>query len=109
MTTLPTTTPMRLPRPAAQTPLAVAGPQHAQPSANSFQMNGSDVWRVIRSNLCLILGMLVIPGAAGFGLNWSLAKWPSSYTAYGFIEVNNVIPFRIQERDNLGTDVTGLA
>src|SRR5947208_1801887 len=109
MTTLPTTTPMRLPRPAAQTPLAIASPHAQQPNANSFQMNGSDVWRVIRSNLWLILVMLAVSVAAGFGLNWYLAKWHSSYTAYGFIEVNNIVPFRIKELDNQGTDVTGLA
>src|SRR5438093_1012317 len=108
MTTLPTTTPMRLPRPVAQTPLAIAAP-HTQPSVNAFQMNGSDVWRVIRSNLWLILAMLVVFAVGGFGLNWYLAKWHSSYTAYGFIEVNNVVPFTIKERENLGTDVTGLA
>ena len=54
MTTLPTTTPMRLPRPVAQTPLALGGPSYAQ-QAPQFQMSGADVWRVIRSNIWLIL------------------------------------------------------
>src|SRR4029450_6201176 len=72
-------------------------------------MTGSDVWRVIRSNLWLILVMLVLSCAGGFALNWYLAKYHSSYTAYGFIEVNTVRPFHIEQRDVLGTDVTGLA
>ena len=108
MTTLPTTTPMRLPRPVAQTPLAIAAPAHTQ-AGGGFQMTGSDVWRVIRSNLWLILIMLVLSIAGGFALNWYLARYHSSFTAYGFIEVNNVIPFRIKEEQVLGTDVTGLA
>ena len=108
MTTLPTTTPMRLPRPAGQAPLAVAAPAHAQ-SSSSFQMTGSDVWRVIRSNIWLIIVMLVLSIAGGFALNWYLAKYHSSYTAYGFIEVNGVRQFHIIEREDSGTDVTGLA
>jgi len=67
MTTLPTTTPMRLPRPVAQTPLALGGPVGAQ-QASSFQMTGADVWRVIRSNIWLIIGLLVLSGAGGFGV-----------------------------------------
>src|SRR4051794_39387780 len=108
MTTLPTTTPMRLPRPVGQTPLAVAAPTHA-PTSSSFQMTGSDVWRVIRSNLWLILVMLVISIGGGFALNWYLARYHSSYTAYGYIEVNNIVPFHIKEADTFATDVTGLA
>src|SRR4029450_13336001 len=80
MTTLPTTTPMRLPRPVSQTPLALGGPPHAQQST-SFQMAGPHVWRVIRSNLWLIIGMLVLSGIGGVGLFKYLDRYYSSFTA----------------------------
>jgi capsular exopolysaccharide synthesis family protein len=72
-------------------------------------MSASDVWRVIRSNLWLILVMLILSVAGGFALNWYLARYHSSFTAFGYIEVNNVIPFSIKEHENLNTDATGLA
>src|SRR5687767_588446 len=87
MTTLPTTTPMRLPRPAGATPLAMPGAFAAQP-ANSFQMSGADAWRVIRSNIWLILIMFVASVGIGFGLNWYLAKYHSSFTASGLVQVS---------------------
>src|SRR3954468_20416728 len=109
MTTLPTTTPMRLPRPVAQTPLALGGPSHAAP-ASSFQMSGGDVWRVIRSNLWLILGLLLVSAVGGFALNWYLARNYSSYTASGFCQVYP--PKRghslIKEYEQVSTDVTSL-
>jgi capsular exopolysaccharide synthesis family protein len=88
MTTLPTTTPIRLPRPAGATPLALPGMPGGQPAAYAFQMNGGDVWRVIRSNIWLILAMLVLSVAMGFVLNWYLARYHSSYTATGLVQVN---------------------
>src|SRR4051812_41173890 len=108
MTTLPTTTPMRLPRPVGQTPLAVAAPAHTQ-AAPSFSMNGADVWRVIRSHLWLILGMFAVFVGAGVVLNMYLARYHSSFTAYGYIEVNNVQQFKINQDQVLGTDAVGLA
>src|SRR5688500_7601741 len=88
MTTLPTTTPMRLPRPAGATPLALPpGLGGAQASANAFQMNGADVWRVIRSNIWLILGLFVLSIGVGYGLNSYLAAKHSSYTASGLVQV----------------------
>ena len=49
MTTLPTTTPMRLPRPAGTGPLALGGPgQPGLAQSNASPMNGADVWRVER-------------------------------------------------------------
>jgi capsular exopolysaccharide synthesis family protein len=114
MTTLPTTTPMRLPRPAGATPLAMpasfggggGGPQ----GANAFQMNGADVWRVIRSNIWLILGMLVLSVAAGFGLNWYLAKYHSRYTASGLVQVLPPINMAVmlEGRESGGGDVNML-
>src|SRR5436309_12271563 len=94
MTTLPTTTPMRLPRPVPQTPLALGGPSHPQQGA-AVQMSGADIWRVIRSNLWLIIGMLVLSGVGGFGLFKYLDRYFSSYTAYGFCQVNPPVSFDI--------------
>src|SRR5215213_7531707 len=88
MTTLPTTTPMRLPRPVAQAPLALPGPAHVQPGSG-FQMTGADVWRVIRSNIWLILGMFILSGVVGFGLFKYLDRYYASYTASGYCQVNN--------------------
>ena len=87
MTTLPTTTPMRLPRPVAQTPLALGAPPQAQ-HGSSFQMSGADAWRVIRSHIWLILGLLIFSAIGGFGLNYYLGKYYSSYTAWGYCQVN---------------------
>ena len=70
MTTLPQTAPIRLPRaggPSSQLALpATAGPLATNP-AQSFQMSGGDVWRVIRSNIWLIIIMLLISCGAGIG------------------------------------------
>ena len=83
MTTVPTTTPMRLPRPVPQqTPLALGGPVAAQPGGG-FQMTGADVWRVIRSNLWLIVAMLIISGIGGYGIFRFLDAKFQNYTAYG--------------------------
>jgi succinoglycan biosynthesis transport protein ExoP len=110
MTTLPTTTPMRLPRPVAQAPMALGLPAHAQPAAG-LQMTGADVWRVIRSNLWLIIGMLVFSTAGGFGLNAYLARYYSSYTAYGYAQVNPPQNTNLIKGDNqqINTDVASLA
>ncbi|MEA2707718.1 MAG: polysaccharide biosynthesis transport protein [Phycisphaerales bacterium] len=87
MTTLPTTTPMRLPRPAPATPLALPASMGGA-SVNAFQMNGSDVWRVIRSNVWLILAMFVLSIVVGVGLYAYLVKFHASYTATGLTQVN---------------------
>ena len=72
MTTLPQTAPIRLPRtvPGGQMP-GQLGPiqSHAHPVfpvaplAGQSQMGPADVWRVIRSNIWLILVTLVLFGA----------------------------------------------
>jgi succinoglycan biosynthesis transport protein ExoP len=96
MTTLPqTTTTIRLPRSNNGPVVPVAGvgapgggaagvPGHAAPGLN---MTGSDVWRVIRSNLWLILGLLVLSAALGYGAFRYLAWRHSSFTATGFIQI----------------------
>ncbi len=106
MTTLPTTTPMRLPRPAGAGPLALAGPMQAQPQGGS-QMTGADAWRVIRSNIWLILISLVLSAAIGFGLNMYLAKNFASYTSVGYVQINPPVTFSIKDQP-IVTDVSNI-
>jgi succinoglycan biosynthesis transport protein ExoP len=107
MTTLPTTTPVRLPRPVSAGALAIAGPGPAQ-GANSFQMSGADVWRVIRSNLWLILGALLVSGVGGYFLNSYLAKKHSSYTATGYTQISPPVNFDIMNKTPIATDIGSL-
>jgi tyrosine-protein kinase Etk/Wzc len=50
-------------------------------------MSGADVWRVIRTNLWLIILMVIFAGGCGFGANWLLAKYYPRYTADGLLQV----------------------
>lgn len=90
MTTLPQTTNVRLPRPMA------GGMQLAQPGggmtvggiAAGTQQGASDAWRVIRSHIWLILIVTcVLAPAAGYGVNFYLAKNFPRYTSSGLIMV----------------------
>lgn len=92
MTTLPQTTQPRLPRPNGAT--AIAAPQVAPVGSplvlagnQAAPMSPADVWRVIRSNLWLILTSLVVFGIAGFFVNMYLANNHARYTARGFVQV----------------------
>jgi polysaccharide biosynthesis transport protein len=92
MTTLPQTTPLRLPRPAPSAPLAIpGGPMpHGGMVAQTqggTQMSGADVWRVIRSNLWLIILLGIVSSAAGYGANSWLQRYHSKYTAIGTLVV----------------------
>src|SRR5688500_6358096 len=94
MTTLPQTTPMRLPRPAggagqiaipsAPVPGAL-GP--AMAGGGGAQMTGADVWRVFRSNWWLILGLVTLTGVGGYFANDYLAKNHPRYTATAYVRV----------------------
>jgi len=91
MTTLPQTAAVRLPRPGfsslpvtASVPAGAAGHAPAQPS---FSMSGSDAWRVIRSNLWLIILFLVVSAGAGYGANYWLNKYHPHYTAEGKVVI----------------------
>jgi capsular exopolysaccharide synthesis family protein len=88
MTTLPQTTPIRLPR-AGNSQLAV--PAAAAPSVVAqgpgMQMSGGDVWRVIRANLWLIILFVVVSGIAGFYVNGYLEKHDSAWTSYGKVRI----------------------
>ena len=93
MTTLPQAAPLRLPRPAPSTPLTIpSGPMAPMPGMVAqvqagAQMSGGDVWRVIRSNLWLIILFVVVGGVAGYGINYWLQKNHSKYTAIGTLKV----------------------
>src|SRR5687767_15558215 len=107
MTTLPTTTPMRLPRPAGATPLAMPGTLQAQQQSTS-QMTGADIWRVIRSNMWLIIIMLVLSTILGFGLNWYLSKYYSSFTAAGYVQINPPQRINLAGEERVLTDIGGI-
>jgi len=89
MTTLPQTTPIRLPRPAGGSPLigASAGPSAVGGGSGAIQMSGADVWRVIRANLWLVALLVIICGIAGYFVNGYLEKNYAIYTATGYIRI----------------------
>ncbi|HEX4124786.1 MAG TPA: polysaccharide biosynthesis tyrosine autokinase [Tepidisphaeraceae bacterium] len=97
MTTLPQTSPMRVPRPGnQQVSIPGAGalgpmpqPHHFIPSTTG--MSGADVWRVIRANLWLIISMLVLFGVGGFLLNTYLATHYPRYEAVGLVQVHTTL------------------
>jgi capsular exopolysaccharide synthesis family protein len=106
MTTLPQTSPLRLPRPsngAASLPATVGGagvPGYPAAGAGAgfggaggFHMTGADVWRVIRTNLWLIALFIVLGGGIGFGLYKYLNKYHASYTATGFVQIQPLVAF----------------
>jgi uncharacterized protein involved in exopolysaccharide biosynthesis len=91
MTTLPQTTPMRLPRPAGGGQIAIpsaastGGPLGQ--SAGMFQMTASDVWRVFRTNWWIIVLMMGAFGVAGFFVNRYLAKKYPKFEASGLVTI----------------------
>lgn len=89
MTTLPQTTTVRVPRTAGPSQLMMPGPGYpvAQAALPTGQMTGADVWRVIRANVWLILGAVVVFAVLGVVMNFWLAKFHARYTATGLIQV----------------------
>src|SRR6476620_8800384 len=97
MTTLPQTSPMRLPRPASShLAIPTAGPIGPAQQVNSANtLTAMDVWRVIRANLWLIIGLLVLSSVGGYFLNqWLLTHYPR-YTSTILLSVRPVqdIPY----------------
>ena len=91
MTTLPQTTPIRLPRVAGQSQLSVPSGGHtATAAAPGMQMTPNDVWRVIRENLWLIVLLLVVSGVGGYFLNDYLVKHYARYSTSGLIRIRAV-------------------
>ncbi len=90
MTTLPQTTPIRLPRAGAPSQLALpgnAGPMVSSTSVPAIQMSGADVWRVIRANLWLIVLFVTLGAVGGYFLNGYLEEHYSTYTAVGVVRI----------------------
>ena len=52
-----------------------------------IQMTAGDVWRVLATNLWLILVMVTVAGVAGFFINRYLAAQYPPFTASGLIKV----------------------
>ncbi len=92
MTTLPQTTPLRLPRPAGggtlMIPGTVPGMAVGQVNPANAAMTPADVFRVIRSNVWLIALFLLVGSVGGFFLNRFLARNYSRFTATGYVQVN---------------------
>lgn len=91
MTTLPQTTPMRLPRPSGssgQIAIPSAGPAGAHGLAQAGAgMTGADVWRVFRTNWWLIALFVIVAGIAGLFINRYLAQHYPKYTAAALVKV----------------------
>ncbi len=91
MTTLPQTTPIRLPRVAGASQLAVpSGTSSAAAAGPAFQMSMGDVWRVLRANLWLIVLLSGAAAAGGYFFNGYLAKHYSAYSTYGLIRIRAI-------------------
>jgi succinoglycan biosynthesis transport protein ExoP len=92
MTTLPQTTPHRIARPAASTPLALPGaaPAGGLTQSTGFQLTPSDIWRIIRANLWLLIILLVAAGVAGHFIFKYLERHHSKYTATGLIQIQSL-------------------
>lgn len=102
MTTLPQTTSIQLPRPAGSSMITPSHPMQQMPSQGGPQMTGGDIWRVIRTNIWLIAGSLVLSIIIGFALNWVLAKYYPRYTAMGFIQVQAGRKYPLLDRNMQG-------
>ena len=91
MTTLPQTTPIRLPRVAGQTQLAVpSGTQASSAAPQGPQMTFGDVRRIILQNLWLIALLVGLSAVGGWFLNDYLAKHDARYTTAGLIRIRAV-------------------
>ena len=99
MTTLPQTTPMRLPRPAggATAVAPVMGPQVA---AGVGGMTADDIWRVIRANLWLIMTILCASLIIGYVVNRVLERYMPRYSATGMVSIHAPTSYNYQTRMN---------
>jgi hypothetical protein len=112
MTTLPTTT-VRVPRSAPPAVLSVPPGTGLGPVAQPAQQTGmtaNDIMRVLRANVWLILGFLMVAGIAGFGMYRYLLKKYPRYTSIAYMRVDPprvLDPTRMQE-DPISVDQIGI-
>ena len=101
MTTLPQTSPGagRLPAQRTNGHPALSGPSGPGPSGPRGPAQGAapaltagDVIRILRSNVWLILGALVVSAVGGYGLNRYLQKAYPQYTATGLVQIQQRDP-----------------
>jgi capsular exopolysaccharide synthesis family protein len=101
-----------LPRPiggAGGPPMVNGAIGQIQPAGTHATMTGADVWRVIRSNMWLIVGSLVAAGVLGFAANWYLARFHAKYTSIGFVQIQtpqNYNPLGTPVRDSVYDNTT---
>ena len=95
MTTLPQTTPIRVPRPmpagamalpVGPSPLAVGG---GLAGGGNTGLSASDVMRVIRQNIWLIALAVVLGGVGGYAVNRYLMMNYPKYDAAGLVLVQS--------------------
>jgi capsular exopolysaccharide synthesis family protein len=83
---------------------------HAPAHPAQSQLSGADVLRVIRSNIWMILPMILASGVLGYLANIYLNKYHKRYTAVGWVQVQPAITWNpldeYQERpDNMTLQV----
>jgi capsular exopolysaccharide synthesis family protein len=73
-------------------------------------LTGSDVWRIIRAHIWLIIVLLVASAIGGYFVNWWLARNYSRYTATGLIQISAPTPFNlVLENKDAGIDTATLS
>ena len=89
MTTLPQTTTVRVPRTTGPSTLMVPGMgmPSGQMHAAAGQMSGTDIWRVLRANMVMILATVITFAALGVAAYFYLGKYYPRFTSVGYIEV----------------------
>jgi len=69
-------------------PGAITGGLAQPPSA---QFTPGDIIRILRSNLPIMLGLLIVAGVAGYFINDYLSKYYSKFTTTGMIQIQPLI------------------
>ena len=92
MTTLPSTSSIRLPRPGNTGGQVLSMPStqlgYVAPASSGNSMTPGDIWRVVRSTWLLIVVSVVVFTSIGAGMfYWAKATDPR-YTATGLVQVN---------------------
>jgi capsular exopolysaccharide synthesis family protein len=92
MTTLPQTSPVRVPQAVPPAAPQVAYVPNAGAPAAATPLSGADVMRIIRVNLWLIIILGILGAAAGFFAHTLWVKYWPWYTATGLLQVRTVFP-----------------